>query len=307
MVGISCGSVFGGSIACTNVYLEPVLSSSTVPTVPLDVARRMKPRPPSVLLQTSETKNQYTSGDFLNHPSFEDRGKPIMKLSRSDTSYQPSRHSEDTARNGRLLYKDDHYTVSYYEQGCGVSRNSTSYGRTAGLNVNNGSNFDPYDTLPANAHLSTVYDVPEEDEDLIDPQRSKISIVPDSPASIDQEKADIAKENGPETAAKEDMNNSNNSRWSTHVQWVNQRLDTHIDRLKELQTGEMLIMLLERISGKPVRRSVGNDAGSASMQALDNIVACFRFMGREGVRVDGSYTIKGKSLRPFFANENNYI
>jgi hypothetical protein len=32
------------------------------------------------------------------------------------------------------------------------------------------------------------------------------------------------------------------------------------------------------------------------MMMLDNIVAAFKFMGRDGVIVDGRYTIKGKSI-----------
>jgi hypothetical protein len=54
-----------------------------------------------------------------------------------------------------------------------------------------------------------------------------------------------------------------------------------------------LIQILQHISGKEVRRPQPQKGGSVSMAMLDNIVAAFKFMGREGVVVDGRYTIKG--------------
>lgn len=113
----------------------------------------------------------------------------------------------------------------------------------------------------------TVYAVPEEDEDTIDPI------------------CDFTRKNG--------------ALWSTdddgvdYVKWVNQHLDRPIQRIGQLQTGDLLVELLESISGKSVRRPP--PSGSASMQTLDTIVAAFRFMGREGIRIDGSFTIKGKT------------
>ncbi|CAO3593447.1 unnamed protein product [Absidia cylindrospora] len=82
-----------------------------------------------------------------------------------------------------------------------------------------------------------------------------------------------------------------------YVDWMNQHMDQRkISHVADLRTGEPLVELLEGISGKQVRRpATTTRVGSGpltSMQMLDNIVAGFKFMGREGVVVDGRYNIK---------------
>ncbi|ORZ05413.1 hypothetical protein BCR42DRAFT_384537 [Absidia repens] len=82
-----------------------------------------------------------------------------------------------------------------------------------------------------------------------------------------------------------------------YVDWMNQHMDQRkINHVTDIRTGEPLVELLEGISGKQVRRPATTArVGSGpltSMQMLDNIVAGFKFMGREGVVVDGRYNIK---------------
>lgn len=91
-------------------------------------------------------------------------------------------------------------------------------------------------------------------------------------------------------------------RTHTHyLLWINQYLPADkqvVDLSGAFRDGNTLITLLETLSGKTVRRTPdqkGND-GSVRMKLLDNIVAAFKFMGREGVVVDGRYTIKGKAV-----------
>jgi hypothetical protein len=86
-----------------------------------------------------------------------------------------------------------------------------------------------------------------------------------------------------------------------YLLWINQYLPADkqvVDLSGAFRDGNTLITLLETLSGKTVRRTPdqkGND-GSVRMKLLDNIVAAFKFMGREGVVVDGRYTIKGKAV-----------
>jgi hypothetical protein len=86
-----------------------------------------------------------------------------------------------------------------------------------------------------------------------------------------------------------------------YVNWMQQHYldEVKINHVTELKTGELLLDLLESISGKQVRRPSAKSADGplTSMQMLDNIVAAFKFMGREGVVVDGRYTIKGKETK----------
>lgn len=89
-----------------------------------------------------------------------------------------------------------------------------------------------------------------------------------------------------------------------YVEWVNDRLPAGVapisDLVNGLKSGEVLIKLLEGLSGKDVRRPPQPEDGSPSMAMLDNIVAAFKFMGREEVVVNGDFTIKGKDLTFYF-------
>ncbi|CDH49050.1 phospholipid binding protein [Lichtheimia corymbifera JMRC:FSU:9682] len=230
-------------------YNTPVLSSNTIPTVSLDAARRLKPRPPSMVMQSKDdfdymsrsdsrpfSLTNYESGGSLAH-------QPSLRASRSE-SMAPSLREQ-----ARSPWRDP------------VSR-QPSLSRSASIGSSSGGRFHSQRNNQPPSH--TVYAVPEEDEDTIDPI------------------CDFTRKNG--------------TLWSTdddgvdYVKWVNQHLERPIQRIGQLQTGDLLVELLESISGKSVRRPP--PSGSASMQTLDTIVAAFRFMGREGIRIDGSFTIK---------------
>ncbi|KAI9246460.1 hypothetical protein BDA99DRAFT_526911 [Phascolomyces articulosus] len=82
-----------------------------------------------------------------------------------------------------------------------------------------------------------------------------------------------------------------------YMDWINANLPPG-EPVEELSTafrdGERLIDLLENLSQKQVRRPPPPMDGDVNneMHMLDTIVAAFKFMGREGVEVDGQYTIK---------------
>ncbi|KAI7898455.1 uncharacterized protein BX663DRAFT_524777 [Cokeromyces recurvatus] len=80
-----------------------------------------------------------------------------------------------------------------------------------------------------------------------------------------------------------------------YINWINGYLPANrqvIDLASAFRNGDALIELLEAISHKQIRRPSQQKGGSLSVMMLDNIVAAFKFMGREGVQVDGQYTIK---------------
>ncbi|SAL99371.1 hypothetical protein [Absidia glauca] len=107
----------------------------------------------------------------------------------------------------------------------------------------------------------------DEDEDLIDPDQS--SCMPASPS----------------------LSATKINSMDKDVIWINSYLrDQPIKNLHDgLKDGEKLLLLLESIGQKSIRRP---QSASTSLSMLDNMVAAFRFMGREGVVVDGQYTIK---------------
>lgn len=94
---------------------------------------------------------------------------------------------------------------------------------------------------------------------------------------------------------------SSNAMWdrSDYTDWVNQRIHSRqIDNLTtSFRDGQVLVELLENLSNKTVRRPLepeNGDENAVNMHMLDTIVAAFKFMGREGVPIDGKFTIKGE-------------
>ncbi|CAO3622998.1 unnamed protein product [Mucor hiemalis] len=65
-------------------FNAPVLSSSMIPTVSLDVARRMRPRPPSVLLYRKENNNKISDGGLS--PRYGDTPESANPLSSTETT-----------------------------------------------------------------------------------------------------------------------------------------------------------------------------------------------------------------------------
>ncbi|KAI8096342.1 uncharacterized protein BX664DRAFT_323710 [Halteromyces radiatus] len=79
-----------------------------------------------------------------------------------------------------------------------------------------------------------------------------------------------------------------------YVSWINSYLPSGkkiVSLASAFCDGESLIVLLEQISQKHVRRTHIKASNSISMKRLENIVAAFKFMGREGIAIE-NYTIK---------------
>lgn len=224
------------------------MSSNHVATVPLDIAQKMRPRPPSMLLSGNKfppnvsaaaaalaTTTTTTQDDRPQSPS-----QPSLK--------PPSPLPDQQTRESGITVYPHHQAPS------SVSAESQS------------------------SEEKYTYDhmlLSDEDEDLIDPMHSTKSTETTSSSS-------------------RRMNRKQ------YIDWINAYLPSGkrvIDLSGAFRNGDTLIMLLESLSQKTVRRSPAQKGGSVNMQMLDNIVAAFKFMGREGVVVDGRFTIKGKLLQ----------
>ncbi|KAL1915163.1 uncharacterized protein VTP21DRAFT_7644 [Calcarisporiella thermophila] len=88
---------------------------------------------------------------------------------------------------------------------------------------------------------------------------------------------------------------------SRYIRWVNAHLPPEFDQqvtdlTDSFRSGEVLIQLLESVAGKPVNRpdppANGASNTSPSMLMLENIVAAFRFMDKQGVVRDGWFSVK---------------
>ncbi|KAG0181035.1 polar growth protein [Apophysomyces sp. BC1034] len=227
----------------------PVMSSSSIPTVSLDIARRMKPRPPSMLLYRKDSRPQSPRVSTIDRPlSMDERPQPILRMSMSDDTSQ--------------LFQP------HLGRGSGPAvhpqpETSLSSGRKPMQDSGFGARMTFYE---------------DEDEDLIDPLHGDV-MASNRPGGL-QRLIEEENQKGPEW---DDVD---------YIEWINRHVDAKIYRLGELRTGYVLMDLLESLSGKEMRRPAQLNGSSNNVHMLDNIVAVFKFMGREGVVVDGRYTIK---------------
>lgn len=184
----------------TCFYLEAVASSSRMATVPLDVAQRMNPRPPSIIMRPNNMKRTRPHLYTVSRPP------PSSALDPSSSRIHPQ----------------------------GMEQNSSHQPR--------------FKAVPT----TTITDTAEQQQ-------------------LEQENDD----------------------YSEYLEWVNQHLSHPIQSIQDIRTGEPLAQLLESICKKPLHRPDTSKPKSASMQMLDIIVASFAYMGREGIRIKGKFTIKG--------------
>ncbi|KAI8146167.1 hypothetical protein BJV82DRAFT_600757 [Fennellomyces sp. T-0311] len=268
-------------------YAAPVLSSSTIPTVSLDMARRMKPRPPSMILYKKENRPQSPSMDSIDSRPFSLTYRPhdAQPISRISFDDPPPQHRSMSRLNsaddlgpqnresGITDYDDNTPSLSLAE--------SKQELQDSGFDSTHGPISSTLLSPPTNSHPILRYTPDDDDEDLIDPQHGDV-MASNRPGGLKR------------LTEESHISTSEQSVWSTsdYIEWVQQRVDHKVTSLNDFRSGELLIELLESLSGRDVRRPPPTNNASANMQILDNIVAAFKFMGREGVEVDGRYTIK---------------
>lgn len=242
------GWVSISSILYIVVTIAPVMSSNHVATVPLDIAQKMRPRPPSMLLSGNKFPPNVSSAAAAAAALATTTAQDDMPQSSQPSLKPPSPLPDQQTRESGITVYPHHRAPS------SVSESQSS-----------------------DDHEKYTYDhmlLSDEDEDLIDPMHSTKST---------------------ETAT----SSSRRMNRKQYIDWINAYLPSGkrvIDLSGAFRNGDTLIMLLESLSQKTVRRSPAQKGGSVNMQMLDNIVAAFKFMGREGVVVDGRFTIKGMLL-----------
>ncbi|KAI9264257.1 hypothetical protein BDA99DRAFT_508836 [Phascolomyces articulosus] len=277
-------------------YAEPVLSSSSIATVSLETARRMRPRPPSMIMESNNEDSFSEAGSYhAMHTLSESQAYTSLMLGGSQSTLPPpppvmrqSRSENLTSSSTPSIFRRPSQERQYHplSPSSSISRHPFSASHEPAFLTNRDLNDNSINTFgrslqqdtsthgsnsSGHPHLSTVYDVPDEnDEDLIDPQQEHITKL-------------------------ESTENIHDLEWkvSDYVAWANRYITNGpIQGLEQMRTGEPLIGLLEGLTGKTVRRQDNDKSKTPSMKALDTIVAVFRFMGREGITVDGSFTIK---------------
>ncbi|KAJ8663700.1 hypothetical protein O0I10_000949 [Lichtheimia ornata] len=208
-------------------YNQAVASSSRMATVPLDVAQRMNPRPPSIIMRPNNMKRTRPHLYTVSRPS------PQHNNNLSSAIIDPSSsrvHPQgmEQVQNMSGVNKD-------------LSSSSSSHQQPR-LRLNN---------------------------------------------AVSDNTADQQQQQQPVAVVLEQEND-----YSDYLQWVNQHLSHPIQSIQDIRTGEPFAQLLESICKKPLHRPDTSKPKSASMQMLDIIVASFAYMGREGIRIKGKFTIK---------------
>jgi hypothetical protein len=252
------------------------MSSNHIATVSLDVARRMRPRPPSVIMYKNQKQLKMNNNNDMMSTMLEEEEE--LHNSNGGSNYMPiQQEAVHTAATPIPQYRQT---------------------RESGITVHpaNGRGTEEEEIIPevpsrySNSHILQHQQqkmmLNDEEEDLIDPQHRSLPL--DSSLSVTSSLSNNSAASGDEWGI------------SQYIDWINSYLPAGkkaIDLTSAFRNGDTLITLLEAISHKEVRRPPVQKGGSMSVMMLDNIVAAFKFMGREGVEVDGRYTIKGKIFR----------
>lgn len=231
------------------------MSSSTIPTISLEMARKMRPRPPSTLFNLKDTSRSPTP----NYRIQNNLDQQFSTMALEDTSRAPSSMST------RL--KDSGFNSSH---GANLSRSITESSHS--------STRKSQHTSPN----SRIFYPDEEDEDLIDPEHMSV-------IEVNRYGGDLY----PHDEEEIDHANKKQQRYldwiNSHVQVTH-----HVQQMTDLCTGEALLDLLETLSAKEIIRPIINPTQSTNVQSMDRIITAFKFMTVEGVEFDGACTVRGK-------------
>ncbi|OZJ04839.1 hypothetical protein BZG36_02328 [Bifiguratus adelaidae] len=253
---------------------SPVISSSNIETVSLELAQKMKPRPPSLIMDPKEP-------DLNNFKPF--------------NNHYPADMSSRAAKTGS--YHSDHRTSVHSDYSAFQPQSYHDSLRSSNVSLGQQSPTQPQ-FEPSSMRIGGLKRVTEE---FIEENEANQS------SALDRFKQSLLPSKQPVLGASSKASDSPASqRPKDYVDWVNANLPpeaSRINDLSNLKNGEMLIRLLESLSGKEVRRppalqtatypgGVSATGSNHSMIMLDLVVAAFKFMGRQGVQVDGRFTIK---------------
>jgi hypothetical protein len=259
-------------------FTTPVLSSSVIPTVSLDVARRMRPRPPSVLLYRKENLKTVLSPQSYE-ASYGGYHSPVPEKSGAKSSSSSTSSNSNQSSNNKVTPENQQQEESQEDEE---------------QLTNQDSGFDS-DHQPINRDSIKDTANPEDEEDDEEEDETEPFIFEDQEdeghfeqeGEEEEEQIEYQTENKPYTWTSSD-----------YIQWVNTICtnSAKITTISELRQGEALIELLEELSGKKVKVLPPSTIGSISMLMLDNIVGVFKFMSVEGIEIEDKFTIKGSRI-----------
>ncbi|KAI1313911.1 polar growth protein [Mortierella claussenii] len=300
----------------------PVISSSNIPTIPLHVARKLAPRPPS------PSKRNHALGPN-EQPMYPQQHQQQQQQLQYDQKFQqqqqqPTSQFQQKSFQQQLLDYDDQDSDGddYLPNEYGPPRSNTNNGssnKNLGGNGNsnainghmNGNRIVEQPESPILQGLSGdnknqqrhsfVHpdqrdgdDDPWRDEDgegfgaqQRQQQKTLKDLRPDS--ELDSFRQPMEEEQQPPKSP------APNTRWTQeqYINWVNRHLPSTVDPVSDmaqsLRSGVILVRLIEQLSGEQVDKRIPN--ATYTLQMLENLLTAFKFMDRVGISTDG-YTVK---------------
>ncbi|GAN02105.1 conserved hypothetical protein [Mucor ambiguus] len=233
----------------------PVVSSNTADTIPLEIAQQMKPRPPSILLCSNRDRQmqnyrQAIKNDVVSNTLEEELDETLLWME------HPSDQDEEPFQ--KLIIRS--YPSPTEEEG------------------QKEQNLDCHYTNQR--EQSYFFATPTQAEEEVYQRYRQQQTTNDG-----YQQAHSTGLSEPPSAIHTNINNA-----IRH--WVNHTLAPTIeiyDLGSAFRSGQILIQLLETLSGQPIVPVKTQALSSISM--LDSIVEAFKFMSREGI-INNGYTIK---------------
>ena len=312
------------------------MSSSTIPTISLEMARKMRPRPPSTIFlaqndpmrASSPFPNRNNMSQHFSLMSLDEKAQPIMQFShQQDMSVNSSRspsvmstrlieqkrilpdNASDYSIDQRSRLKDSGFNSTH--GGTGLTRSATesshsSSGRHS-ISIASVQQQQQQHTHDSTINSNAFY-LDEEDEDLIDPEHMSV-IESNRPPSAAAAAAAAAayKENdrfSVETAVLPEQDKLS-TKQDAYVDWVNAHIQGNIKSLTDLSSGQVLLEFLENLTNKEVLRPIVMPDQTLNAQRMDLVITAFKFMSLEGVEMDGSCTIRGIHNYVFVSTDIN--
>ncbi|KAI8094935.1 uncharacterized protein B0P05DRAFT_576982 [Gilbertella persicaria] len=266
-------------------YTTPVMSSSTVPTVSLEMARKMRPRPPSTIFSNAKEGSRASTPHLFSvdeHPQPIMPYQPAHRIPSSMSLRAPpeQKHTSDYAIDQRNRLKDSGFNSTHHVSG-GLARSVTqsSHSSSGRQSVSTLSMHRPYPYRNSLETNTATFYPDEEDEDLIDPENMSV----------------MESHRPPEDSEEEDVIDRAMLKQDSYIQWVNSHLQNkHIKALSELSGGDVLIDFLSSLSRKEIVKPMPYPTQHA--QRMDRIIIAFKFMTLEGIDLNGVCSIRGKAI-----------
>ncbi|KAF9578777.1 polar growth protein, partial [Lunasporangiospora selenospora] len=280
----------------------PVISSSNIATIPLHVARKMAPRPPS---PSRRNRGPGPNGQQM-HPQQQQHQQQYdqkYQQQQQQQQQQQRQQQQQQQQQQQILDYDDHDSegeeylqneyggpISKKPHGQGNGMNGMGHGRDQESPILNGQMQQQRHSF-VQPDGSRGDDDPWRDEDdegygrKQAPRQQMKNLRPDS-------EVDSFHHNGGPAAS---HGSPAHPRWTQEqfIDWINRNLPSSVEPVNDitqsLRSGVVLVRLVEQLSGEQVDKRIPN--ATYTLQMLENLLTAFKFMDRVGISTDG-YTVK---------------